>query len=285
MLFSRSRAATPLVAMLLAAAPNLPAAEGLLLVGDSWAEQQWSDQSHAVAFGALGFGNVAVYGAATTESGSTAADWVQPGRLQTLSDELALRDDVDVVQLTLGGNDFLDAWNTALTPGEERALVDSVLADLATIVDTILTDRPDVEVLLSFYDYPNFVDTLDGLVGLLVCAPLWNDLGQPEPLQLNTASARFEQAMAELAAVHPRVFHVSHLGLMQSRFGFPSDGVPPGGLTPPGDPSLPSPVEALRLGGDDCFHLNALGYDEIVANQFAGYFETRFDVIFRSEFR
>src|SRR6056297_2275882 len=88
--------------------------DGLLLVGDSWAEQQWQDQSHALVFGALGFGAVQVYGSATTESGTTAADWTQPGRRQVLTDELALRDDVDVVQITLGGNDFLDAWRTTL---------------------------------------------------------------------------------------------------------------------------------------------------------------------------
>jgi lysophospholipase L1-like esterase len=274
-----------LVVALTAPPGAVSAVEGLLLVGDSWAEQQWTDQAHALAFGVLGFGDVEVYGAATTESGTTAADWVEPTRQQVLIDELALRDDVDVVQLTLGGNDFLAAWTTALTTAEEDALVQAVRADLARIVDAILAERPDVEVLLSFYDYPNFVDTLDGLVGLFVCAPLWNDLGQPDPLQLNTASTEFEAAMAALAATHPRVFHVSHLGRMQARFGFPADGIPPGQLTPPGDLSLPSPVEALRLNGDDCFHLNAQGYDDLVLNQYDGYFEDRFEVIFRSRFR
>jgi hypothetical protein len=72
---------------------------------------------------------------------------------------------------------------------------------------------------------------------------------------------------------------------MQSQFGFPSDGIPPGQLSPPGDLALPSPVEALRLGGDDCFHLNAEGYDGLVLNQYDGYFEDRFEVIFRSQFR
>lgn len=273
--------------MLLLAAPIgvAHAFDGLLLVGDSWAEQQWTDQAHTLAFDTLGFANVQVYGAATAESGTTAADWAQPARLQVLRDELDLRDNVDVVQLTLGGNDFLDAWTTALTPGAEEALVEDVRADLATVIDTILAERPDVEILLSFYDYPNFVDTLGGLVGLLVCEPLWRDLGQPDPLQLNTASTEFEQAIADRASSHPRVYYVSHLGLMQSRFGFPSSGIPPGQLLPPGDLTLPSPVEALRLGGDDCFHLNSLGYAEVVANQFDGYFATRFDVIFRSEFR
>ncbi len=273
--------------LLLAGSAALPAraADGLLLIGDSWAEQQWTDQAHALAFDVLGFGAVQVYGAATTESGTTAADWVQPGRLQTIADELALRVDVDVVQVTLGGNDFLNAWSTDLTPGQVQALTESVHADLEQLTAFILDARPDVEVLLSFYDYPNFVDTLGGIVGLFVCQPLWNDLGQPSPLELNSASAAFEESMARLARAHPRVHHVSHLGQMQWLFGFPGDGIPPGQLAPPGDPALPSPPEALRLGGDDCFHLSAEGYDGIVLNQFEGYFEERFDVIFRSRFR
>ncbi|MBY6204187.1 GDSL-type esterase/lipase family protein [Halomonas denitrificans] len=261
------------------------AVDGLLLIGDSWAEQQWTDQAHALAFDALGFGAVQVYGAATTESGTTAADWVAPGRLQALADELALRSDVDVVQVTLGGNDFLNAWSTALAPGQVQALTDAVHGDLEQLTAFILDARPDVEVLLSFYDYPNFVDTLDGIVGLFVCQPLWNDLGQPSPLELNSASTTFEAAMAGLAAAHPRIHHVSHLGQMQWRFGFPDDGIPPGQLAPPGDPALPSPTQALRLDGDDCFHLSAEGYDGIVLNQFEGYFEERFDVIFRTRFR
>lgn len=266
-------------------APVLAGPDGLLLIGDSWAEQQWDDQAHALVFDALGFGQIPVFGVATTESGTTAADWVQPGRLQAIADELAARPEVGIVQITLGGNDFLDAWSTALNPAQVATLTAGVRADLETITDLILHQRPDVEILLSFYDYPNFVDTLGGLVGLFFCAPLWNDLGQPSPLQLNTASIALEQSIASLADQHPRIYHVSHIGQMQSQFGFPDSGIPPGQIQPPGDPSLPSPTEALRLDGSDCFHLNAEGYDGLVMNQFDGYFETRFDVIFRTSFR
>ena len=155
--------------------------DGVLLIGDSWAEQQWDDQAHALVFDALGFGQIPVFGAATTESGTTAADWVQPGRLQTIADELAARPEVGIVQVTLGGNDFLDTWSTALDSDQIAALTAGVRADLQTLTNFVLDQRPDVEILLSFYDYPNFVDTLGGPVGLFFCAPLWNDLGQPSP--------------------------------------------------------------------------------------------------------
>ena len=77
--------------------------DGVLLIGDSWAEQQWDDQAHALVFDALGFGQIPVFGAATTESGTTAADWVQPGRLQTIADELAARPEVGIVMNQFDG--------------------------------------------------------------------------------------------------------------------------------------------------------------------------------------
>lgn len=258
---------------------------GVLLVGDSWAEQQWDDQSHALVFDTLGFGQVPVFGAATVESGSTAAAWATPAKLQQISDALGAEPDIDIVQLTVGGNDFLDGWRADMDPVAEAALRAQIRADLDTITSHILDVRPDIEILLSFYDYPNFVDTLGGPIGLLFCTPLWNDMAQPGPLELNSAAARVERSNAELARAHPRIFLVSHFGQMQSAFGFPDDGIPPGQIQPPGDPSLPSPTAALRSDGADCFHLRAAGYDVLVTNQFEGYFATRFDVIFRSSFR
>lgn len=188
---------------------------------------------------------------------------------------------IEIVQLSVGGNDFLDAWNAELDSAAQAALFAAIRADVETIVEFILDVRPDVEVLLSFYDYPNFVDTLGGINGALFCAPLWNSMELPTPLELNIAAVALEQSILGLKD-HPRVFHVSHFGQMQSLFGFSDMGIVPGDLRPPGDPALPSPTAALRFNGADCFHLSAEGYDQLVINQFEGYFETRFDVIFRS---
>ena len=191
---------------------------------------------------------------------------------------------IEIVQLSVGGNDFLDAWNAELDSAAQAALFAAIRADVETIVEFILDVRPDVEVLLSFYDYPNFVDTLGGINGALFCAPLWNSMELPTPLELNIAAVALEQSILGLKD-HPRVFHVSHFGQMQSLSGFSDMGIVPGDLRPPGDPALPSPTAALRFNGADCFHLSAEGYDQLVINQFEGYFETRFDVIFRSAFQ
>src|SRR6056297_11425 len=277
------KSAMALLSLFIFASAAQAAPGGLMLIGDSWADQQFNDQYHSMVFAALGFGQVQVFGAATVESGSTAAEWAAPDRLaiidQTLTDTA-----IEIVQLSVGGNDFLDAWNADLDPPDQAALFATIRADVETIVEFILASRPDVEVLLSFYDYPNFVDTLGGIIGGLFCAPLWNSMEQPTPLELNTAAIALEQSLLDMAE-HPRVFHVSHFGQMQSLFGFPGMGIEPGDLQPPGDPAMPSPVAALRFDGADCFHLSAEGYDQLVINQFEGYFETRFDVIFRSAFQ
>ena len=258
----------------------------LLIVGDSWAEEQWLDGSHQRIFDANGFDQFSADGARTTESGSTAAEWRTPAFLQRIADALIAQPTIDTVQLTVGGNDFLDAWNTNLTPAQEMSLQMTILDDLIVITDFILNQRADIEIVLSFYDYPNFVDTLGGLTGLFFCQPLHADLGQPTPFEINTAATEFINVYRQLAD-DPRVHFVNHAGLMQFVFGFPDQNILPGDLPPPGDLSLPSPVESLRTrvsSNDDCFHLSAEGYDVLIENLFDQYLFSRLDGVFKSGF-
>lgn len=275
-------------AFLLLAATNESMAQTtrLLIVGDSWAEEQWLDGSHARIFNANGFGQFSADGSSTTESGTTAAEWSTPAFLQRIADALIAQPTIDTVQLTLGGNDFLDAWNVNLTPAQEMNLQMAILDDLIVITNFILAQRADLEIVLSFYDYPNFVDTLSGLLGVFFCQPLHNDLGQPTPLEINTAATEFIEVYRQLAD-DPRIHFVNHAGLMQFVFGFPDQNILPGDLPPPGDLSLPSPVESLRsrfTSNDDCFHLSAEGYDVLVENLFDQYLFSRLDGIFKSGF-
>lgn len=274
------------LAVLLTAAPLVAQTPKVLLVGDSWAAQQWSDQAHAAVFLANGAEQYQVLGATTTESGSTAAEWAAADKLLLIEQALAANPGIDTVQLTIGGNDFLNAWSTTMTPKQVHALQEQILLDLGTVTQFVLGQRPDIEVILSLYDYPNFRDTLSSAVGLLFCQPLHNSLGQPTPLQLNLAMMDFEAALAALAT-HPRVRHVGHAGHMQYTFGLPGDGIAPGQLPPPGDLSLPSPVASMRshgILGRDCFHLTPSGYDVLVQNLYDNYFEVRFDTLLRSPF-
>ncbi len=258
------------LAMLFPLALEAQSTTRVLIVGDSWAEEQWEDGSHAYVFAQNGLDEFGIYGESTTESGSTAENWKQGSYLQLIEQALDTYPDIDTVQLTVGGNDFLDVWHTGMTETEIETLTNAILFDLNLIVDYILNRDPGIEVLLSLYDYPNFRDTLGGMGGWFACEPRWQDMGQPTPLQLNTVAVDLVESIADIATANHRVHYVDHFGLMQNHYGWPDEGIPPGSIEPPGDITEPSPYEAMRehLWGMaiDCFHLKDEGYDVIVQN-------------------
>ena len=239
-----------------------------LVVGDSWAEEQWLDGSHQRVFASRGLETVRVSGELTTTSGSTAADWVMPVNLERIRSALDSYPHIDTVQLTVGGNDFLDTWNTGFSEAAFAELIGWIQSDLEVISNFILNQRPEIEIVLSLYDYPNFEDTRNGLIWTLACSGLYNDLGTPSPLELNTAAVAVIDAIETLADANPRIQHVRHLGQAQNAFGLP--GLPPGTIAPPGLIDQPSPAAAMRerfiFGGLDCFHFNADAYDVLIDN-------------------
>ena len=251
----------------------------VLLVGDSWADYMWQDQVLRSVFSEEGHA-VLEKGDVTAISGTTAAEWATPGFLQSIDDELTANPSIDLVQLTMGGNDFLagmsgGGWYVGMPPAEEEALYQQVQQDLETVVDHLLGFDPDLEIVLSFYDYPNFVETL-GFPFL--CNNLWDDLNQPTPPELNQLLVELLERVRITADIRPRVSLVDHLGLMQFHFGYPSMGILPGEILLPGDLDLPSPPEAMRLGGLDCFHLNAEGYRVLAKNLYDNFYIHHFCV-------
>lgn len=260
----------------------------VLIVGDSWAQLQIDNNTHAQIFNDNGFANIGIDPASdqTADDGTEASDWAASNQLQIIGDAIAANNDIDTVQVTLGGNDFLNSWNNDMTMAEQEALQQQIINDLTTIIDFILAQDDKIEVIMSFYDYPNFVDTLGGISGI-VCNNLYMNMASPSVAELNTANVVFEQAFSSVADNNPKVFYVSHLGLMQSFFGFPDEGILPGDILPPGVIDRPSPIESMRdfgLGIRDCFHLSPEGYEFLVQNLFDGYYRERFDTVFKSGF-
>ena len=159
--------------------------------------------------------------------GETAANLSSASGLQHISDSLAANPDADLVHLSIGGNDFLGQWNASLTPAQEDALFQAIIADVETIVDHILSVRPGVRIFWSSYDYPR-------------------PLALGTPTEVNAAGAKFIVAAAALAdAKGAALTHGDFNGLMQVTYGF--DGTQPTIYDPPlpippGDPSLPDPT-------------------------------------------
>ncbi len=286
---------TTMFSLLLCAATVYGQNNKVLIVGDSWAQQQYSDLVHDAVFDVNGYPDIQVLRNSDSDAvaidGTTAADWVVPTELQKITDALINNPSVDTVQLTIGGNDFLNQWNKDMTLMEVDALKASIVADIQTIVDAILAVDINIEIIMSFYDYPNFEETLGGLVGV-VCSGLYNGMNQPLPEEINAMALEFTQAFADIADSNPKVFHVPHWGRMQNAYGWPdaNPAIEPGDIPLPGDITLTSPIEAMRIHDfglwteRDCFHLTPDGYDIMIQGTYEGYYQYRFDTIFKSLF-
>ena len=267
----------------------------VLIVGDSWAQQQYSDDVHDAVFDVNGYPDIQVLRNADSDAvaidGTTAADWVVPAELQKITDALVNNPSVDTVQLTIGGNDFLNNWYVSMTMMEVDALKMGIVADIQTIVDAILAVDINIEIIMSFYDYPNFEDTTGGFFGF-VCADLHDDMENPSTLQINNLALDFTNAFVEIADQNPKVFHVPHWGRMQNAYGFADDNpvILPGDISLPGLIDRTSPLEAMRVHDvfgvlvDDCFHLAPEGYDILVQALYEDYYHARFDTIYKSLF-
>jgi hypothetical protein len=254
----------------------------VLLVGDSWAEIMWNVGTIDAVFDSHGRSDLNAKGDVTAISGSKASEWAQPASLLAITNELDANPSIEVVQLVIGGNDFLagqsgGGWYQGMGDVAEAALFAQIVADIETVVDHILAHDPDIKVLVSSYDYTNFVESLSGINGA-VCTAYWNDLGQPTPVQINTAGAELEVAREAMLATKERTASIEHYGYMQWAFGYSSLGISPGDLTPPGDITLPSPPEAMALGAD-CTHLDPAGYVVVVEHLWDDFYVSHFELI------
>ena len=153
----------------------------VLLAGDSWAQFMWDDGSHNDLFDRYGQADklalsnsldtnptsLPYTGPAYAVSGSEARNWVDPANYAYLANLVAALNanpSVDLVMLSIGGNDVLagkddGGWYKDMdldVPGSEAAFFDQLHTDTETIISTIEAVRPDIRVMISSYDYPNF---------------------------------------------------------------------------------------------------------------------------------
>lgn len=295
-----------LLSELSSAQPSCPPATQtrVMLLGDSWTHIMWNNRTYKDVFDQFGFADKIERGDNTAISGTTASFWALPANLSLIASELQQHPSIDIVLLSIGGNDMLagingpqPGWHTGLSLTDESLLFDRIQNDIQTIINTIESVRSDIEIIFSGYDYINLVETVlndpTGPAGLL-----WLNLGQPNPLQINSAFSRLEQRKIDIANADPRVHYVQGFGLMQFVYGYPSIfpaySVSAPGQQPPfyspfpgGDPNFATPPIALDGNGTDAIHLSAEGYRHLVVNQTSAYFLNKFrgnpDATFRSE--
>ena len=117
-------------AALALAAPGHAAIQRILYVGDSWTAYPWAQsppalrtvlQNPQVNLGQYEEnGNIALYQA-------TAAGWDAPDPLNQIAAQIAANPTIDIIHMSLGGNDINLNWKITYTPEQTAALVSDTI--------------------------------------------------------------------------------------------------------------------------------------------------------------
>ncbi|MEL7422571.1 MAG: T9SS type A sorting domain-containing protein [Bacteroidota bacterium] len=282
----------------------------VLIAGDSWAQFMGDDGVYDDVFDAYGFSDhyfvtetlgappsPPYTGTAYAVSGSEARQWVDRDEYAYIDNMVqALQDNPEIttVILSIGGNDILAAksdggWYKDMdldNSGSEEALFNTILANTQEIIDAALEVRPNLRVIISSYEYPNF-DVEFGFCWIYAC-PKRDDLSR-DPVndlitneELNQMMITVEEQRQMIVGGQPDVEYDNSIGLMHHIYGdgisgpgvLPApEGTPP--YAPGGNPVLPTLRQNFRIFGDP-IHLDADGYDYKVRNQADNFFFNEF---------
>lgn len=295
---------------------TLPKAR-VLLAGDSWAQFMWDDDAHNMIFDrfgqadklavsrSLGSNPGAGYsGPEYAISGSEAREWANTASYPWVANvvsELQAQPSIDTVMFSLGGNDVLagksgGGWYKDMdldVPGAENALFNRILADSDSVISAVTGVRPDVDVLVSSYEYPNF--NVSALWCWIYACPKRDDLSRDpnnalvSDQELNAMIAAVEARRVAYTNASARRFFDHGVGEMHYYYGDGSSApgvLPrPGQLAPDyapfpgGNPLRPALRENFRVVSGipaDPIHLDPEGYLYKVAVQTESYFFPRF---------
>jgi len=250
----------------------------VLLVGDSWAFFMNTESTINSAFKTWGHSNYRFISNATlAENGAQTDDFQKADKEAEILNQLTLNPSIEVVHLSIGGNDFLGDWKKSYTQGHTDTLMQAVFVRLDSIIRFIKSCRPGIKIFYSGYVYPNFEETIHDLAPFESNHPFygtWSDMEFPNFLQINNLLNDVSATMEAKVAADPQLAFVKCTGLMQYMVGQnPALGVPPGGTYAPhsvplplGDPNYPSPKTTMRDYGvlKDCYHLSTQGYKDFL---------------------
>lgn len=258
----------------------------VLLVGDSWAAFMHSDQSMGDAMNRWGHSDISyMSNFIVAENGADTWDFVSGEKPEEIEALLLANPSIDLVHLSIGGNDVLGDWNVSFTQAMTDSMEAAVKGRLIGIIQFIQGVRPDVRIVWSGYAYPNFEEVIEGIAPAQAAHPfygLWSDMQFPNFSQLNGILNRFSDSVYAYSLSDPRVDFIKATGILQYTYGQEQPlGVAPGGTYPPftvplpeGDPTYPSPKNSMRDYGffTDCFHLHADAYADFLDYQFQKFY-------------
>lgn len=258
----------------------------VLLVGDSWAFFMDADKTFNNAFKKYGHSNYKYFtNTVIAENGAETNDFLLPAKQHMIDSVIRANPSIEVVHLSIGGNDVLGDWKVSSTSGFIDSLFHGISTRMNDIVTFIKSTKPGIKIVWSGYVYPNFGEVIQ-TSGWGTGHPFysnWQKMEFPTFIQINTMLNRFSDSMAVYAANDPQVEFYKCTGLLQNTFGQTSPlGIAPGGTyaanslpMPEGDPTYPSPKNSMRDYGitRDCFHLSPQGYNDFIEYQVQKFYQ------------
>lgn len=250
----------------------------VLLVGDSWAFFMNVDQTIDNTLEKWGHSHYKYYtNTVLAENGAETVDFLTATKQDEIQAQLAAHPDIEVVHLSIGGNDILGDWDVTFSQAQTDSLGNLVFARLISVMDFIKSCKPGIKIVWSGYVYPNFEEVIESFSPFQTNHPFygtWEGMGFPSFEQVNTVLDHFSDQVEIYAQNDPQVEFVKAPALMQYTFGQNSPlGVAPGGTYPAftqplpfGDLTYPSPKNSMRDYGltKDCFHLSPKGYNDLI---------------------
>ncbi|MBX9653780.1 LEPR-XLL domain-containing protein [bacterium] len=260
-------------------------AERIVTIGDSWA---WlvANGAPGSTVNQAGFGNSLQNVLNTFHPGVTAANESFMGgtaaqmatMLPSITDRINAHPDADIVWLSIGGNDMLagalgGGYTNLLTAEQKSALYATITGNVETVVNHILSLRPNIQIMIEGYDAINVWDLPSGTasnnvranLGIIKSGNVIVDAQQNQ--QLNQGFLDLENSIANIATNNRRVAFVNNWGLNHTMVGYSGyfGNFPAIGTFPPDFyPYLPTPTSRMNSG--DPIHLNTAGYTNIALN-------------------
>lgn len=307
---------TPRPALMAGACSTTTPTPRVLLAGDSWAQYMWDDDAHNIIFDKFGMADHAAVsrslgtnpgagysGPEYAISGSEAREWIDTANYPWVANvvtALQAQPSIDTVMLSIGGNDVLagksgGGWYKDMDldgAGSEESFFARLLDDSTTITDAITFANPQVDVLLSSYEYPNF--DVGFFCFIYACAKRRDLSRDPDTnlitnTELNAMMLNIESRRIAWTNSRPRLSFDHGIGEMHYYYGDgnsapgvlprPGQQAPDYLPFPAGNPDRPSLRENFRLVSGisaDPIHLDPEGYRYKVSVQTESTFFPKF---------
>lgn len=268
-----------------------PQVRRILTVGDSWSVFMNANSTFNNVFRKWGHSDKRYFtNLIISENGTKTDDFLDETKQQEIAAQLAANPTIDVVHLSIGGNDVLGRWHVDWEQNQIDSLEAAVNERLLAIMEFIKGARPGIQIVWSGYAYPNFGEVIGSLPQAAQSThpfySLWSGMGLPDFAAINNILISFSNSVEAYTDLDPQVDFVNCPGILQHAFGQTAPlAVEPGGTYQPfeaplpyGFPDYPSPRNTMTNYGffTDAFHLSAGGYQAFIDYQFQRFYHKFF---------